>query len=81
MKMRVRLKGTRLTALRFVEVNANGKAIYLFKCDCGNSVALRRDMVQTGNTRSCGCLRKEKTRETGRANAGINLGTGERETT
>ena len=71
MKMRVRLKGTRLKALRFIEVNSNGKAIYLFKCDCGTLVSLRRDMVQTGNTRSCGCLRREKTRETGRANAGI----------
>jgi hypothetical protein len=78
MKMRVKLKGTRLTALRFVEVNPNGKAIYLFKCDCGNLVSLRRDMVQTGNTRSCGCLRKEKTRETGRANAGM-VTTGEQE--
>lgn len=74
MKMRVRLKGTRLKALRFIEVNGNGKAIYLFKCDCGNLVSLRRDMVQTGNTRSCGCLRKEKTRETGRANAGVTTG-------
>ena len=78
MKMRVKLKGTRLTALRFVEVNANGKAIYLFKCDCATLVSLRRDMVQTGNTRSCGCLRKEKTRETGRANAGM-VTTGEQE--
>ena len=70
MKMRVKLKGTRLKALRFLEVNGNGKAIYLFKCDCGNLVSLRRDMVQTGNTKSCGCLRREKTRETGKANAG-----------
>ena len=77
MKMRVKLKGTRLPALRFIETNNNGKAIYLFKCDCGNSVALRRDMVQTGNTRSCGCLRRETTQETGRANAG--MGTGEQE--
>ena len=35
-------------------------------------------MVQTGNTRSGGCLRKEKNRETGRANAGM-VTTGEQE--
>ena len=74
MKMRVKLKGTRLTAVRFIEMDENGKSIYLFKCECGKHIGLRKDMVLTGNTRSCGCLRKETTRETGRANAGTTSG-------
>lgn len=29
-----------------------------FLCDCGNEVVLRLNSVQTGNTSSCGCIRK-----------------------
>ena len=43
MKMRVKLKGTRLTAIRFIEMDENGKSRFLFKCDCGNRIGLRKD--------------------------------------
>ena len=43
-------------------INNSGKhfARYLCKCDCGNEilVSVTADMLKSGRTRSCGCLRK-----------------------
>lgn len=30
------------------------------KCDCGNHISARTDELTSGNTRSCGCLKKEQ---------------------
>lgn len=49
----------RLTAVRFVG-NKNGKARWLFRCDCGNLVEKDAASVQSGNTSSCGCLHREQ---------------------
>lgn len=38
------------------------------KCDCGNEVNVRAGNLTSGNTKSCGCLQKEKTRNMGQAN-------------
>ena len=32
---------------------------WLCKCDCGNDVTVCMDNLKTGNTKSCGCIRKE----------------------
>lgn len=59
----------RLTAIKFInkEKNKNGKYRYywLFKCDCGKEIILRKDcviykikrnnIIYRGNTISCGC--------------------------
>lgn len=34
-------------------------AIYLCRCDCGNLTEVSIGNLRTGNTKSCGCLRKE----------------------
>lgn len=34
-------------------------ALWLCKCDCGNETAVRSSSLGQGNTRSCGCLRRE----------------------
>ena len=51
-----RIKGTRLTALRFSQRDNGGKKVMWFKCDCGNEKRIRMDHVQCGNTKSCGCM-------------------------
>jgi len=49
-------KFSRLTAIRRV----TGK-MWLFRCDCGNEIERIGTSVTSGNTKSCGCLRKEAT--------------------
>jgi len=60
---RERIPGTRLTPVRYLGMNKRGQALYLYQCDCGEPYAGRVDNVQSGNTRSCGCLRRETTSE------------------
>ena len=40
---------------------------WLCACDCGSTVEVPATNLLTGNTRSCGCLRREIMRERGRA--------------
>ena len=32
---------------------------YRCRCQCGNTVVVRRDSLVSGNTKSCGCLRRD----------------------
>ena len=36
-----------------------GKIMYLCECECGSVLHVRSDSLSTGNTTSCGCLKKE----------------------
>lgn len=45
-----------LTVLEYSDKNN----FLLCKCDCGNIKKVRKDHLITGNTKSCGCLRKTK---------------------
>ncbi len=49
----------RLTVLRFVGINASHKATWLCECDCGNTVVVDGKSMRSGNTKSCGCFRRE----------------------
>lgn len=40
------------------------------RCDCGKRKTVKRGNVIHGHTKSCGCLRREKTKQTGEANLG-----------
>ena len=58
---RIDLRGHRygrLTAI--MPVPKNG---WLWSCDCGATVTIKVAMVKNGNTRSCGCLRREMVAE------------------
>lgn len=56
------IPGTRFGQLVAVErcgATALGKALWLFRCDCGTNHIVRATTVRSGVTRSCGCLRAE----------------------
>lgn len=41
------------------EPSKNGRAMWLCQCDCGNYTIVKGKQLLNGNTKSCGCLRKE----------------------
>lgn len=48
----------RLTAIECTGSKDN-RAMWLFRCSCGNHVVLPGKEVRTGNTQSCGCQKRE----------------------
>lgn len=53
----------RLTIIKKSECTKNRVALYECLCDCGNVKNIRLGDLKTGDTKSCGCLRKEKISE------------------
>ena len=49
----------RLTAVKYIGSNKGQGSLWLFRCDCGAYVVKMAGNVRHGNTRSCGCLRRE----------------------
>lgn len=52
----------RLTVIREVKSNSRHRK-WLCKCDCGKEITCFMYSLRTGNTKSCGCLRKDRTRQ------------------
>lgn len=50
----------RLVVVRFDGVRFH-TAHWLCRCDCGREVSVARENLRTGNSRSCGCARRETT--------------------
>ena len=50
----------RLTAKRIVGKEKGGAMIWECECECGNTVNVSIRMLQSGNTKSCGCLNKSE---------------------
>ena len=50
---------------RLVAIKRNGidqhsqNALWLCQCKCGNKTTVSTSLLRTGNTKSCGCLRRE----------------------
>jgi hypothetical protein len=53
----------RVTVLEFVELNNNGGARWRCRCDCGTVFETNAASLVHGHTKSCGCYRKEISRE------------------
>jgi len=51
----------RLIVIRKVGYGKNRKSKWLCRCDCGAEVVATIDNLKSGGTKSCGCLRRERT--------------------
>lgn len=51
-------KFNRLTAIKYMH-KKNKKHYWLCKCECGNEIIVRSDMLKNGHTQSCGCWYNE----------------------
>ena len=58
-----------LTVIKKSE-SKNKRATWLCRCDCGKEVIVKGNSLLNGNTRSCGCLRKEKVRDLSKTHGG-----------
>lgn len=64
------LTGQRFGKLTVLERASNGnhkQTRWLCRCDCGNERIVQARSLKSGNTKSCGCLQKEKTTTHGQA--------------
>lgn len=53
-------KFVRLTVLSRADNNKHGQVMWNCVCDCGNKITTNRTYLKNGDTKSCGCLDKEK---------------------
>lgn len=53
----------RLTVLERVSPTGSKRPLWRCRCSCGNECIVGRDDLESGSTRSCGCLQKERLRE------------------
>lgn len=53
----------RLTVLHRASQNYKTAAVWVCRCTCGSIVEVVGLALRSGNTKSCGCLRNEKTRQ------------------
>lgn len=58
---RTKLYGQTFERLTVLDWEGNGKWRCL--CECGNEVLVQTDNLKSGNTKSCGCLQKDRTSE------------------
>ena len=54
----------RLTVIEQASVNTRREILWLCKCDCGKKCVTSGHDLKNGHTKSCGCLHKERVRET-----------------
>jgi|SRR5690625_4766016 len=49
----------RLTVIKELEERHDNRIVYECKCDCSNPINVKKIYLTNGETRSCGCLKKE----------------------
>lgn len=52
----------RLTVIAKTDERQNGKIVWLCRCECGNEIKVRTSYLTSGDTRSCGCLKRDQSR-------------------
>lgn len=55
-------KFNRLLVIEYAGRSSSNKIQYKCKCDCGNETIVIAQHLKSGNTKSCGCLKKENNR-------------------
>ena len=68
------MKFGRLTVIERRGSDKRKKALWLCKCECGNEVIVRTDILKSGATTSCGCYHKEKLGEKAKDITGMKFG-------
>lgn len=58
----------RLVAIKRLEKKRGRQFIWVCVCDCGKETLVPRNYLTSGNTRSCGCLKKENIEKAWQAN-------------
>lgn len=53
----------RLTVIKESEKKSSKRTCWVCKCDCGNTAIVAVSNLLNGNTKSCGCIQKEKARK------------------
>lgn len=54
------LSGKKIGRLKVVKISYKLRSTYWeCQCDCGNKIVVKRSNLISGNTKSCGCLKKE----------------------
>lgn len=53
----------RLTLVEKAQERRYNETWWVCRCDCGQAITARQLFLKRGNTRSCGCIRKEQCRE------------------
>lgn len=62
-------KYNRLTVIRKTNEKSNNSYLWECKCDCGNVVKVKKWNIESGNTKSCGCLKNESITRIGKSNS------------
>ncbi len=50
----------RLTVLSETDKRKNGKIVWKCRCDCGKTTYANTSYLKTGDTQSCGCIKREQ---------------------
>lgn len=58
----------RLTVIKHIGKDKYNNAIWKCKCSCGNIITIRGATLRNGKAQSCGCLRKEMTKQLAKNN-------------
>lgn len=58
-KDKIGLRYGLLIVIELYSQSWDNRIFWLCKCDCGKETIVRGDALQSGNTKSCGCLNKE----------------------
>lgn len=54
------LRFGRLTVIEYAGANAHRKKAWVCRCDCGNVLTVAGASLKNGNTKSCGCYKRDK---------------------